>query len=258
MTDETCLFCKIIAGEIPSDTVHEDDLIVAFNDINPVAPVHQLLVPRRHVESAAELSEADAGMLGRLFAVAARLAADAGLPEKGYRRRHQRRRRRWPVGAASALPPHRRTAHGLAARMTRAPGGWSLLAAAAMLAVGACTSTDRPTVQADAVAAAHAAALVRCLGRGRHRRSSRPPLADVGRAPRDRRPAPTGRPSRSRCCRRRGSSGVPSWPTPMTATWSSTRLPARGRGPGPRRGAGRTTSARASGRPTTRPTRSSR
>lgn len=85
MTDETCLFCKIIAGEIPSDTVFEDDTIVAFNDINPVAPVHQLLVPRRHVQSAAELSEADAPMLGRLFAAAATLARKAGLPEKGYR-----------------------------------------------------------------------------------------------------------------------------------------------------------------------------
>jgi histidine triad (HIT) family protein len=85
VTDETCLFCKIIAGEIPSDTVFEDDTIVAFNDINPVAPVHQLLVPRRHVQSAAELSEEDAPMLGRLFATAAALARDAGLPEKGYR-----------------------------------------------------------------------------------------------------------------------------------------------------------------------------
>ena len=80
-----CLFCKIIAGDIPSDTVHEDDLVIAFNDINPVAPVHQLLVPRRHVESAAELAETDAKMLGRLFAVAADLARDAGLPEPGYR-----------------------------------------------------------------------------------------------------------------------------------------------------------------------------
>jgi len=85
VTDETCLFCKIIAGEIPSDTVHEDDTIVAFNDINPVAPVHQLLIPRRHVESAAELAETDAQMLGRLFAVAAELAEKAGLTDKGYR-----------------------------------------------------------------------------------------------------------------------------------------------------------------------------
>jgi len=85
VTDETCLFCKIIAGELPSDTVHEDEVVVAFNDINPVAPVHQLIVPRRHVESAADLTVDDAPMLGHLFDVAARLAAAAGLPESGYR-----------------------------------------------------------------------------------------------------------------------------------------------------------------------------
>ncbi|HSM34327.1 MAG TPA: HIT domain-containing protein, partial [Anaerolineae bacterium] len=61
--DETCLFCKIIAGEIPSDVVHDDDMVFAFNDINPVAPVHQLILPRRHVESAAELVEADGAIL---------------------------------------------------------------------------------------------------------------------------------------------------------------------------------------------------
>ena len=85
MTDETCLFCKIIEGTIPSDTVYEDGLVIAINDINPVAPVHQLLIPRAHVESAADLADADAEMLGRLFAVGAQLARDAGLPERGYR-----------------------------------------------------------------------------------------------------------------------------------------------------------------------------
>ena len=85
MTDETCLFCKIVAGDIPSDTVHEDEAIVAFNDINPVAPVHQLVIPRRHIESAADLAQTDSEMLGRLFAVAAELARVAGLPESGYR-----------------------------------------------------------------------------------------------------------------------------------------------------------------------------
>lgn len=85
MTDPTCLFCKIVAGEIPSDKVHEDELVFAFNDINPVAPVHQLIVPRRHIGSAAELDETDAELLGRLFAVAAKLAAMAGLPDSGYR-----------------------------------------------------------------------------------------------------------------------------------------------------------------------------
>lgn len=85
MTDETCLFCKIVAGDIPSDTVHQDDVVVAFNDIHPVAPVHQLLVPRRHVASAAELDSSDGELLGRLFEVAAELARKAGLPERGYR-----------------------------------------------------------------------------------------------------------------------------------------------------------------------------
>jgi diadenosine tetraphosphate (Ap4A) HIT family hydrolase len=85
MTDPSCLFCQIIAGDIPARRVHEDDLVLAIEDINPVAPVHQLLMPRQHIASAAELGEVDAAMLGRLFTVAARLAAAAGLPERGYR-----------------------------------------------------------------------------------------------------------------------------------------------------------------------------
>lgn len=84
MTDD-CLFCKIIAGEIPSDTVHEDDLVVAFNDINPVAPVHQLIIPRRHIPSAAQLAESDGALLGRLLTVAAELAERAGVTGTGYR-----------------------------------------------------------------------------------------------------------------------------------------------------------------------------
>jgi histidine triad (HIT) family protein len=85
MTDPTCLFCQIIAGDIPARTTYEDDLVVAIDDIHPVAPVHQLLMPRRHIRSAADLSEEDAPLLGRLFAVAAQLANEAGLPERGYR-----------------------------------------------------------------------------------------------------------------------------------------------------------------------------
>ncbi|CAN5629148.1 histidine triad nucleotide-binding protein [soil metagenome] len=85
MTNPSCLFCRIAGAELPADRVHEDDLVVAIRDINPVAPVHLLLMPRAHIDSAADLGEADGPMLGRLFAVGARLAREAGLPERGYR-----------------------------------------------------------------------------------------------------------------------------------------------------------------------------
>ncbi len=74
-----------MAGEIPSRRVHEDDLVVAFHDVAPRAPTHLLLVPRRHIPSAAALTEADAPLVGRVMAVAAELARDAGLAETGYR-----------------------------------------------------------------------------------------------------------------------------------------------------------------------------
>ena len=80
-----CLFCRIVAGEIPSDKLFEDDLVIAIRDIAPRAPTHLLLMPKRHIESAAELTEADAPMLGRLFAVAADLARRGGLADDGYR-----------------------------------------------------------------------------------------------------------------------------------------------------------------------------
>jgi histidine triad (HIT) family protein len=85
MTDSDCLFCKIVAGEIPADLVHQDDLVVAFRDISPQAPTHVLLIPTRHVASAAELSGTDSEMLGRLFTVAAQVARDSGVAERGYR-----------------------------------------------------------------------------------------------------------------------------------------------------------------------------
>ena len=80
-----CLFCKIAAGTIPADRLHDDDLVVAFRDIAPRAPTHILLISRRHIASAADLTEADGPLLGRLFAVAARLARDAGIADGGYR-----------------------------------------------------------------------------------------------------------------------------------------------------------------------------
>lgn len=79
-----CLFCKIVAGEIPSKKVFEDDLTYAFRDINPQAPTHVLVVPRKHVNSLAETSGEDQEMLGYLHLVAARIAKSEGL-SKGFR-----------------------------------------------------------------------------------------------------------------------------------------------------------------------------
>jgi histidine triad (HIT) family protein len=85
MTNVQCVFCRIIDGEIPTEFLHNDELVVAFRDITPKAPTHLLLMPREHVVSAAELTDAHGPMLGRLFAVAAKLARDAGVVESGYR-----------------------------------------------------------------------------------------------------------------------------------------------------------------------------
>src|SRR5687767_14645739 len=83
--DPNCLFCKIIAGDIPGDFVHRDELVVAIRDITPKAPTHLLLMPVEHVAAAADLTEEHAPMLGRLFSVAANLAREAGIAETGYR-----------------------------------------------------------------------------------------------------------------------------------------------------------------------------
>jgi len=81
----SCLFCRIVAGELPAVLVHEDDLVVAIRDIAPQAPTHVLLLPRAHIPSAQELTEADGPLLGRLFAVAADLARSEGIADAGYR-----------------------------------------------------------------------------------------------------------------------------------------------------------------------------
>ena len=80
-----CLFCKIAAKTIPAKLVHEDDQVIAFDDINPQAPVHTLVIPRRHVASMAELNEADADLLGHLLLVGNQIAKQKGIAEGGYR-----------------------------------------------------------------------------------------------------------------------------------------------------------------------------
>ncbi|MBE6931547.1 MAG: histidine triad nucleotide-binding protein [Clostridia bacterium] len=79
-----CLFCKIVAGEIPSKKAYEDDQILAFHDIAPIAPVHILIVPKKHINRANELTEADAALVGHIFAVAANLAREYGVAD-GFR-----------------------------------------------------------------------------------------------------------------------------------------------------------------------------
>ncbi|MEW6225655.1 MAG: histidine triad nucleotide-binding protein [Chloroflexota bacterium] len=79
-----CLFCRIIAGEIPATKVHEDDEILVIRDIGPRAPTHVLLLPKAHIASAADLTTADGPMLGRLFEVAAAVARAEGL-DGGWR-----------------------------------------------------------------------------------------------------------------------------------------------------------------------------
>lgn len=83
--DPGCLFCRIVAGEIPAEPVHSDDLVIAIRDIAPRAPTHVLFLSRAHIRSAAELTEADGPLLGRLFAAAAEFARSVGIAEEGYR-----------------------------------------------------------------------------------------------------------------------------------------------------------------------------
>jgi histidine triad (HIT) family protein len=74
-----CLFCRIAAGEIPADVVLEEETVVVFRDINPKAPTHVLAIPRRHVASAADLTDADGDLLAALFSAMRHVAEDAGL-----------------------------------------------------------------------------------------------------------------------------------------------------------------------------------
>ena len=83
--DPDCLFCRIVAGDIPSEPVYSDDLVMAIRDIAPRAPTHVLFLSRAHIRSAAELTDADGPLLGRLFATAADFARNAGIAEDGYR-----------------------------------------------------------------------------------------------------------------------------------------------------------------------------
>ena len=85
MSESDCLFCKFASGEIAVEKVHDDHMCFAIRDIQPLAPVHLLIIPKRHVASANELSDDDDVLLARMFGAARQLAANEGLGERGYR-----------------------------------------------------------------------------------------------------------------------------------------------------------------------------
>ena len=80
-----CVFCKIVNGQIPATRVHEDADVIAFADLNPQAPLHLLIVPRRHIATLNDLATTDDALIGSMLRVAARLAADHGYADRGYR-----------------------------------------------------------------------------------------------------------------------------------------------------------------------------
>ena len=80
-----CLFCKIIAGDIPSEKVFEDDNVYAFRDITPVAPFHTLIIPKKHIAMINDLDDQDAETMGQLFITAKKIAKQEGFSDEGYR-----------------------------------------------------------------------------------------------------------------------------------------------------------------------------
>jgi histidine triad (HIT) family protein len=85
MSENNCLFCRIVAGEIPAEIIYQDNRSLAFRDINPQAPTHVLVIPHEHIESLDEASRRDEALLGHLLRIAARVANEQGLAESGYR-----------------------------------------------------------------------------------------------------------------------------------------------------------------------------
>ena len=82
---EDCLFCKIVAGELGTEFVYEDDRVVAFKDLNPQAPVHLLIVPRKHISTLIDLKDEDYELVGHIYKVANKLAKDNNIAEDGFR-----------------------------------------------------------------------------------------------------------------------------------------------------------------------------
>lgn len=82
---DNCIFCKIIKGEIPSEKVYEDEEILAFKDINPVAPIHILVIPKKHIETLLDVKEEDNYLIGKIYATINKIAKDLGIEKDGFR-----------------------------------------------------------------------------------------------------------------------------------------------------------------------------
>ncbi len=82
---EECIFCKIIKGDIPAKKIYEDDMILSFEDINPAAPVHVLVIPKKHIKSLNELEDEDSNIISHIFTVSRDIAKKLNIDESGYR-----------------------------------------------------------------------------------------------------------------------------------------------------------------------------
>lgn len=85
MMPASCLFCKIVGGEIPADIVHRDELVVVFRDLNPQAPHHLLIVPCKHIATTLDINDRDMKLIGHVYRVAAKVAAELGFADSGFR-----------------------------------------------------------------------------------------------------------------------------------------------------------------------------
>jgi len=85
MSASDCLFCKILAGDIPADIVYESESAIAFRDLNPQAPTHVLVIPRKHISTINDIEDADAALVGSLYTAAREIAREEGIAEPGYR-----------------------------------------------------------------------------------------------------------------------------------------------------------------------------
>ncbi len=80
-----CIFCQIVAGKVPSEIIYQDEEVIAFRDIHPMAPTHLIIIPKQHIPSLAHLSEADSPLIGHMVNIANQLAKREGMSESGYR-----------------------------------------------------------------------------------------------------------------------------------------------------------------------------